>query len=287
MIYTVSKKIIIILFVLITWFLFLHTNALSQSSIDANNKTEALKNKVDYKTNYRQCWRLSWWEAVYWTPTKKYFDAVKIINAKLQDLWDKWQTMKEKHLKDAYSKLAIKSLIYPNKCLYSRTIDSLNTQVWYWKYYKVKDWRIYVWIDFLSYIDKSSDIHQEIIWWPLRQFKNTSTKVREYPLATKPSLQSLYVDKKWFATDWCIENLCKPLYINNFNKWMNSFCNNEKIYTKWEWTSRNRNEYNMYCVKNKLKPWNKRWDREIFFEFNDKWEIEKIDLNRWWLVLAG
>ncbi len=274
MIYTVSKKTIILLLVMLAGFILLDVNALSQSTIDANNKSAALKNKVDYQTNARKCWWLGSWEAIYWEPSKKYFDAAKSINTKLQDLWDNWQTKKDKYLKDAYSKLAIKSLSYFNKCLYSWTIDALENQRWDWRYYKTKSWAITVWIDFWSYKDKLTDIDFWPISWPLFQFKNTATKVREYKLASNIQLQNLYTDNKWYIS--YVNNRYKFIYLNNLNKRLNSFCNNQKIYTEEELLAINRNENNVYCIKNKLKA-----NLEIIsFLFNPKWEIIKVDLNR-------
>lgn len=268
------KKILLLLLIISSFLIF-------QNNVSADNKTEALKNKIDYRTDARKCWRLSWWDAVYWTPSKKYFDAVKTINTKLQELRDKWQNTKDKTLNDAYSKLAIKSLAYTNKCLYSWLIDSIENQPWYWKYHKVKNWVITVWVDFWSYKDKLSEIDNWNVFWSLFQLKNSATKIREYKLAKTYKLQSLYLDSKWFAT-----NSWEKKYLNNFDSWLNTFCKNEKIYTKQEWTWINWNKNNVYCVKNRLKS-NKLWMDIQKFWFDSKWEIEKIDLDRRWLSNAN
>jgi hypothetical protein len=155
-----------------------------------------------------------------------------------------------------------------NKCRYSRLIDALEKQQWYLKSYKTENWITTIGIDFLSYQDDVSKLAYDGA--PrLNIMKNTSTNIRYYQLSSNPQLQT--VDTKWWIK-----------YINDFTSWTNGFCNNETIYTTDGWNT-NRNENNIYCVKNKLKN-----DNNInIFNFNSVGQLQKIDLNRRHLSLAG
>lgn len=223
------------------------------------------------------------WYNSEWIPNSNRAKAAKFINSKLQDVRDNWQQLVNKYVNEANTKLDEPWLSNSDKCMYSWLIDELQNQKWYLKSYKTENGVTTIGIDFLTYQDDISKIKYD--WSPrLDVMKNTSTKVRYYILSSNPQLQSLYTDNNWYATYYDSKEYQKNFkYLNNFNNRLNEFCGNQKIYTNAEWANINRNENNMYCVKNRLK----NETHTFIFNFNVSGELQKIDLNWRHLTLAG
>lgn len=204
-----------------------------------------------------------------WLPNSTRGADAKFINTKLQDVRDNWQQLVNTYINEANSKLNESWLTNSNKCRYSRLIDALQNQQWYMRSYTTANWITTIGIDFISYQDDVSKIAYD--WAPrLDVMKNTSTKVRYYQLSSNPQLQT--VDSNWTKK-----------YISNFTSWTNQFCNNETIYTT-DWWDTNRNENNIYCVRSGLPSNN---STVATFSFDSIGKLQKIDLNRRHLSLAG
>jgi putative hemolysin len=235
------------------------------------------------------------WYDSEWIPNSNRAKAAKFINAKLQDVRDNGEYLVNQYINDANTKLDDKSLSNSDKCMYSRLIDALQSQQWYLRSYKTENGVTTIGIDFIAYQDDISKIAYN---WPprLEVMINTSTKVRYYTLSSNPQLQTLNVDNNWYV--WSSENK----YINNFDNRLNEFCNNEHIYNGERDTDRKGNDlgiidwnnfrgeqHNVYCVKNMLDKAIGQPESadKISFGFNADWELQKIDLNRWNLALAG
>jgi hypothetical protein len=173
----------------------------------------------------------------------------------------------------------------------------LQHQPGYLKHYSTTGGVITIWIDFVTYKDASG----EIDFWPPDQFfqtQNTAKKIREYPLAASPDLQTLDLDISGYTSLQTVqrERLTSWIkYLNNFDARLSEFCNGQPIYNGIMQTDAsgnaisevNRNENNMYCVRDNInKLWVELFD-PIFFNFDASGDIQGINLNRWHLVLAG
>lgn len=259
-----------------TWTTSSTTNTTLQST---NTKSTTIsKNKISLHQWYEVTDKICKWHTSEWLPNAVWAADAKFINTILQDIRDNWQHLTKKYINEANQVLDWAGVTNKDICRYSRLIDVIQNQQWYIKSYTTKNWVTTIWIDFITYQTDISKIKYD--GSPrLDIMKNTSTKVRYYILSSTPQLQTLYRDSNGYVT-----NMEKKIYLNNFNSRLNEFCNNQYIYIQW--SDINWNENNFYCVKNILKT-DAYPNKALNFNFNSGGELQKIDLNRRRLALAG
>lgn len=222
-------------------------------------------------------------------PNKNWINDVKFVNKALQDVRDNWEHLVKNYIDEANRVLDSAWLTKRDQCRYSLLIDELENQQWFIKSYKNENWKITIWIDFISY-------KENITWddWMPDSYgdrrdirKNTSTKVRYYTLSDNAELETVNVDNDWFLPDrtpWA--NYTK--FINNWNTRLNNFCNNEPIYQlvskddswgdeieyingNWYYNY-NRWDRDWYCIKRQIES----WGTIATFSFDNYWQVKKI-----------
>ncbi|MEI6426461.1 MAG: hypothetical protein WCO66_03850, partial [Candidatus Absconditabacteria bacterium] len=234
------------------------------------------------KVNYGEGNSCGWTDAQ-GKPNSTYFKAAKLVNLKLEELWNKGTSYTPQYINDANDKLGTSSLSNSDKCTYSWLIDTLQSQKGYLRYYSIETGVTKIGIDFVSYIETLNEID---LGGAAPSFtKNASTKTKEYLLSSDVQLQTLGIDTNGNV-------LSGEKYLTGFNDWLSQFCNGESIYNGERNIDTNGtdigimdwNKNNFYCVKNTIKN-NSTMQYPIYdpisFSFNGWGEVQKIDLN-WW-----
>lgn len=213
-------------------------------------------------------------------PNKNWTDDIKFVNNILQDVQNNGENLVIKYINEANEILDSKWLTKRDQCRYSLLIDILKNQKGIVNSYKNENWKITIWINFISYKENiTRDDRRPDSYWEIRDIENSpSSKTKYYTLAENPELETLNVDRNWYLHfQWN----SSTIFINDRDSRINKFCNNEPIYTEllvWELAIHNTvsQYYNQnnghYCIKDRLDT---KWARFIF-DFNWKWEISKI-----------
>ena len=259
-----------------------YPNTHSPNKIDTNN---IYTKWCNYTTS-----TLNQYNTYHDMPNKNWTDDAKFVNKALQDVRDNGQYLVKNYIDEANRVLDSAWLTKRDQCRYSLLIDELENQKWFIKSYRKENWKMVIWIDFISY-------KENITWDDFRAegagyfdvIKNTSTKVRYYTLNDNVELQILNIDDSWYAHKDNQWNYCT--YISNWDIRLNSFCNWEPIYnwfkypSEWElyyslWPDRAGQDYNWnewweYCMKDRILG-------SLDFWFDDKWNISKINGSCGW-----
>ena len=222
-------------------------------------------------------------------PNKNWTDDVKFVNKALQDVRDNGEDLVKNYIIEANRVLDSAWLTKRDQCRYSLLIDELENQQWIIKSYKNENWKITIWIDFISYKENiTRDDYDE--FGGLNITKNTSSKVRYYTLSDNAELETVNVDGNWILPEGYWTTYTK--FIHNRNTRLNNFCNNEPIYYHIDdeelqyidyqsfWTyfdgswyyNHNWWERDRYCIKRQIESWETAWR----FSFDSNWNISKI-----------
>ena len=213
-------------------------------------------------------------------PNKNWTEDVKFVNKKLEDVRENWENLVSKYIDEANEVLDSKWLTKRDQCKYSLLIDTLKNQKWIVNSYKNENWKITIWIDFITYKEEISryDRRPSSRWNSRDIEKSPSSKTRYYTLSENPELETLNVDSNWFLHFSWNNN---TIFINDRDSWLNRFCDNEPIYTEllvWDLAIydtlgqyHNRNDWH-YCIKKRLDT---KW-AWFEFRFDEKWNIKRI-----------
>jgi uncharacterized protein YoxC len=247
--------------------------------------TNYSKNKIE--TNYiHTSWceyttkELSEDNSYQYMPNNNWSEDIKFVNNVLKDIQDNWEKLISKYLNEANIALDTKWLTTRDQCKYSLLIDLINNQKGIIKSYKNENWKITIWINFISYKENiTRNDRRPELYEDKRDLENSpSYDTKYYTLSDDVELETLNVDKEWFLHfSWNTSTI----FINDRDSRINKFCNDEPIYIEslwWEltledilWQYHNQNDWH-YCIKERLDS----KGAEFGFTFDEKWNISRI-----------